>query len=260
MTIKLGECIMKRFLSIILWGICLTVSANETNSCKNKFQSLKTKHLLAGKNGDVIGAATPVTGILGALLANPYGGAAAAGWQAFFAPMVLLAGVEGGIAIKNAPITKAIKLIDQSYAFKKNYYNKGRLLKRVARKLNMSPGDLAQTIIEANEDGSLCEDNRTKKDIMESIRIGDLNIVDVDEETYGGRELKWTCSAYPELDSREDYFRVDASHYGEDNKKRVAKRNAMRVCSEKTGKSCDLYTCVNNFTGEGIAYGGAFPF
>lgn len=251
---------MKKILSVILCSISLTVSAYEPMNCKNKFENLKTRHLMVGDNSLMVGMGALSAGTLGAVLANPYGGAAAAGWQAFFAPMVLLAGIEGGIAIKNAPYTKAITLINQSYAFKNHYHNKGKLLTRVARKLNLSTGDLAQTIIERNEDGSLCDNNRTKKDIMESIENGDLNVVDVDNASYGGRQLKWTCRAYPKVDSNRTYYRVDASHYGEDNKKRIAKKNAKQVCSKKTGKSCKIYTCVNNFTGVGTAYNGAVPF
>ena len=225
-----------------------TITSYAAHDCRETFSKLKTKQLYESLSTNAISSGTIYGGlVLGGIVetTGAFGTAAALGSTlsiaTAFVPATLYLGIEGGIALVNTPYKKAITLIDQSYNFKKSKnFKQTRLLKRIARKLDISPEDLAETIIKSNEDGRLCAENKTKNDILESINLGQLPVVDVDESSYSGEELLWTCGAQSKYYQGKIYT-------ASANKKRIAKKNALAECSEATGEECKwTLFCENN--------------
>ena len=238
----------KLFIGLLALG---SLSAYAANDCRKVIAEYKTKQLYESLSIDAIGSGTMYGGLaVGGIVESTgaFGTAAALGSTlsiaSFFIPSAIYGGIEGTIAIINAPHTKALNLIDQAYQFKKSKnFKKVKLLKRIAKKLDMSNEDLAETIIRSNEDGSLCSENKTKKDIIESIKIGNIQVLDVDETSYSGNTLRWTCGAQPKYYQGQIYT-------ASANKKSIAKKKALAECSEATGVECEwsIY-CKNNESG-----------
>jgi hypothetical protein len=229
-------------------GSTLTYAVDD---CRTTFQTYKKSSLAeritrSGKQdiamggvvygGLALGGIIESTGALGT--AATLGSAVSIG--AAFVPLTVYLGIEGGIALVNSPHSKAIKLIDQSYTYRDSkHYKKTKLLKRMAKRLNTTTEDLAETIIRSNEDGTLCSQNKTKKDIIESIRLGEIHVIDVEESTYSGDTLRWTCGAQTKYYQGEIY---SASA----NKKSVAKKKAKAMCAAETGAKCKwILYCEN---------------
>lgn len=239
---------MKKLLVGIL--AFTSISSFAANDCREVFSSYKAKHLHERISSDVLFGTTIYGGLaVGGIVeaTGSFGTAAALGSTlsigSAFVPALVYLGIEGGIALGNAPYTKAVNLINQSYKYRESKNYKSNLLGRLARKLNLSKADLAETIIRANEDGTLCQDNMSKNDIMDSIRLGDIRTIDVDDESYSGSTKRWTCGAQTRYYQGDIYT---ASH----NKKRLAKKKAKAVCSEQTGEKCKwIIYCENHDTG-----------
>lgn len=227
-------------------------SAFSAGDCRDVFSSFKTRHLydrVLSSDNDTQAIMTFAIGSMvvgGAVEAGGNFGTTAAlgstlGIASAFAPAIVLLGIEGGIAIANSPYTKAVNLIDQSYLYKQSKYaRKTRLLKRTARRLSLSPEDLSATIIRSNEDGTLCENNLTKKDIVESVRKGIIKVIDVQESNYSGEELKWTCKATGK-------HKKTYGYYGTGSRISNAKREARDLCQKENNVKCIVKTCTNNY-------------
>lgn len=106
--------------------------------------------------------------------------------------------------------------------------------------MKVSSEDLAETIIRSNEDGSLCSENKTKKDVIESIKNGDIRFVNIDKASYSRDTPRWTCGAQTKYYEGQIYT-------ASANKKSVAKEKAKAECSAEAGVECKwVIYCKNN--------------
>lgn len=111
---------MKKLLIELL--ALASVSSYASNDCRTVFPEYKTKQVYERLSVDVIASGTIFRGLAVGGVAEATGalGTAATLGSAVsigsaFVPMALYFDVEGGIALVNAPHTKAINLINQSY-------------------------------------------------------------------------------------------------------------------------------------------------
>lgn len=187
---------MKKLLIGFL--IAGSLSSFASNDCREVYAS-KIKKTLFQRAIDndahegILAGGTFGTAIIGGYL-NSYAVipgliSAGAATSIALAPVAIYLGIEGTILLRNLPYSKAVKLINQSYDYRDSSQNKKtRLLKRISKKLNVSPEDLAETLIRGNEDMSLCESNLTKRSIVSALKEGRIKIIDVDESSDSGSE------------------------------------------------------------------------
>lgn len=256
---------MKKALSLSLLTLSLmsATSSYAAKDCRDVFYSYGNKQVyeLLSKSSDnpegiIFGSAIASGFAIGGILENTgaLGTYATLGSTipiaSFFVPGLLYLGVEGGIALSNMPHTKAANLITQAYRYRyANNDKRTKLLKRLARRLDLSVADLAETIIQSNEDGTLCKKNETKKDILASIRNNEIPVIDVNEDTYSQYVPRWTCGAQRKY-SRGGYYQAN----GETRSK--AKKMAKLLCAEGEGvhKCKWVGHCENNHTGTYMQY------
>lgn len=242
-------------IGMLVSGLLSTSLSYADSDCREVFRSYGNKHVyqsLLGSESDSVGVIAISSVASGFAVGGILETTGALGTYAtlgstipiasFFVPGLLYFGVEGGIALSNLPHTKAAKLITQAYRYKAVKNDKRtRLLKRLAKRLDLSIDDFAETIIRSNIDGTLCDKNETKKDILESIRNKEIPVIDVDEDTYSHSIPKWTCGAKLSWGSS-GYYEANGSSRSK------AKRKAKALCAEgQSVEKCKwVGYCINN--------------